>query len=639
MKRLAATPMERIDRERDIAFSYRGKSLRGLAGDTVATALFANGVRIFSRSLKYHRPRGLYNLDGHGSQCLMRVNGEPNVRACARPLEEGMEVLPQNVIGSPECDLLSALQWFHGAMPAGFYYRRFHRPAWIWPLAQKILRWSAGIGRLDPAMSDGLYQSQYLNCELCVIGGGLAGMTAALTAARAGVRVVLLERKDHLGGSLDYRRVPLHNRIPAYLYARQRAEEVLAAENIRVLLSAAATGMYQSNQVTAVQKGGPSDRFRYRYLEIRAKGVVVATGAIERPLVFENNDAPGVMQGSCAQQLLHHFALRPGCLAVVCGCHDGLLEVAADLAEAGVRVLAVTDIRQEGFDPEAVARLHRLAVPFLAGYRPAAARQRSTLKGVELRSVDGGKSLSLPCDVLVASAGETPLSQLLHVAGAPVVYDAPTGRFLPGRPPEGVHGAGRVSGLDDERSVEAEGRLAGLSGLRDAGVEVGSELASARNELAGLPRPKTGCGTWIGKGPGYWRFVSFDEDVTVGQVEEALEDGFDGPELVKRYTAAGTGPSQSTFSGQNLAALVAEKKGLAPGSVLPTTLRPPVEPTSLAVLGGRRRHPVKRTPLHERQAALGAVFRLAGEWERAAHFGSPQAREEVLNVRSNVGFI
>jgi sarcosine oxidase, subunit alpha len=187
-------------------------------------------------------------------------------------------------------------------MPAGFYYKRFHKPAWVWPLAQKALRRLAGVGRIDPDMPGGLYENRHLNAEVCVLGGGSAGLAAALAAARTGVRV---------------------------------------------LLSTTATAIYQSNHVTAVQRGGPDDPFRLCACEIRAKGVVVASGAIERPLIFRNNDLPGIMQGSCAQQLVHTYGLAPGKRAVISGCHDGLLEVAHDLAEAGVHVAAVAEARKE----------------------------------------------------------------------------------------------------------------------------------------------------------------------------------------------------------------------------------------------------------------------------------------------------
>jgi sarcosine oxidase, subunit alpha len=639
MRRLPESPTQRIDREREVSFLYRGKRLKGLWGDTVATALYAEGVRIFSRSLKYHRPRGLYNLDGHSAHCLMSVDGEPMVRACAMPLRQGMVVAPQNMVGSPEWDLLGIFQAFHFAMPAGFYYKRFHKPAWVWPVAQQALRRLAGVGRIDPDMPAARYESRCLNAEVCVLGGGSAGMAAALAAAKSGVRVILLERKDRLGGCLNYRVLPLGNGLPAYLHGAGLIEDVLACENIRVLLSTTATGIYQSNHVTAVQRGGPENPFRLCAYEIRAEGVVVASGAIERPLIFQNNDLPGIMQGSCAQQLLHTYGLKPGDRAVVSGCHDRLLEVAHDLAEAGVHVAAIAEARKEGFDQEAANRIQERGIPFLPGHVVARATGFRTLRGVFLEPVEGGRSIQYECDVLVASAGEAPLSQLLETAGAEMVYDPAGARFLPGDLPPGVYGAGRVVGLDRQEAIELHGREAGLLAVQDAGLGVSPELGRIRDALRSLPGPKAG---WNGPkvyGGGYWRFVSFDEDVTVGQVQEAMEEGFDSPELLKRFTGAGTGPSQSYLSGQNLALVMAEVAGAEPGTMKPSRVRPPVEPVSLAVLGGRQHHPVKRTPLYGRQKALGAHFRLAGEWERASHFGDERAHDEILNVRSNVGFI
>jgi len=639
MERLPKSPTERIDRERELSFVYRGRRLKGLKGDTVATALFANGVRIFSRSLKYHRARGLYNLDGCSSHCLMSVDGEPMVRACTRPLRQGMMVEPQNTLGSPERDLLGVFQAFHFAMPAGFYYKRFHKPAAIWPAAQKALRWLAGVGRIDPDMPDGVYENRSLNAEVCVLGGGAAGMAAALTAARFGVRVVLVEQKERLGGCLDYRTAPVHDGLPAYLHADRLAGEVLGRQNIRVLLSTAATGIYLSNHVTAVRRGGPGDPFRLCSYEIRAKSVVVATGAVERPLVFQNNDLPGIMQGSCAHRLLNAYRLKPGGRAVVSGCHDGLLEVAQDMAQAGVAVLAVADARRDGFDPEAVSRLRNLGIPFFPGHVVTRARGFQGLRSVTVQPVEGGKGSSYGCDLLVTSAGEVPLSQLLEVAGARMGYDPQSGRFLPSHLPAGVHGAGRVTGLDHREAIELQGEEAGLLALQDAGLDVASDLGRTRDALRSFPRSRAGCTERITSTGGTWRFVSFDEDVTVDQIEEAMAEGFDRPELLKRYTGAGTGPSQSYLSGQNVASVMTEVGGTEPGTLKPTTVRPPAEPVSLAVLGGRRHHAVKRTPLHARQKTLGARFRLSGEWLRAGHFGDERAHDEILNVRNNVGFI
>ncbi len=613
--------------------------MKGLAGDTVATALFANAVRIFSRSLKYHRPRGLYNLDGYSANCLMSVKGEPNIRACIRPLEPGLVVEPQNVIGSPEWDLLSMLQWFHFAMPAGFYHKVFHKPAWIWPIAQRILRRAAGLGKIDSDMPDGIYENKYLNAEVCVIGAGTAGMNAALAASKAGVRVILLEARDRLGGSLSYRRTPIQGKVPAYRYGAKLADELLAQENIRVLLSSPATSIYQSNHVTAIQKGDPVDHFRLRYYEIRAKSVIVATGSIERPLIFQNNDCPDIMQGSCAQQLANTYGLKPGEQAVFSGCHDSLLEVAADLAETGVRVMAVADARKEGFDTEAVNRLDHHGIPFFPGFVVTKAKQFRTLKGALLQSIDGEDKHRFDCDLLVASAGEVPLSQLLHIAGTSMAYDPFTAQFLPKEFPSMLHAAGRVLALENTESIEVQGKIAGLAALQNVGIDVTAELKAAKEELSTLPGPNPGWNVVDTSATGHKRFVDFDGDVTVDHVEQAIDGGFDQPELAKRYTAVGTGPCQSYLTGYNLPMLVATKKGLRPGDLLPTTVRPPVVSTSLAVLGGRQNNPVKHTPLHANQGALGPTFRLTGEWKRARYFRDEQAHEEIINVRTNVGFI
>lgn len=640
MARLPKSPTQRITRDREMLFTYRGKPMKGLAGDTIATALYANGVRIFSRSMKYHRPRGLYNLDGLSSHCLMTVDGEPNIRGCRTPLRDGMAVTPQNVLGTPEWDLMSVMQLLGFAMPAGFYYKVLHKPSWVWPYAQEVIRRAAGLGRIDPDKPDAIYENRFLNAEVCVIGGGPAGMEAALAAAKGGVRVILIERSAHLGGSFDYRLIPVVPAIPAYRYAARLAEEVKACENIQVFCSTAATAIYQSNQVTAVQQGGLADHFRETYLEIRARSVVVSTGATERPLLFENNDLPGIMQAGCAHQLIHTYGLKPGDRAILSGAHDGMLELACDLAGVGVEVAAVADARASGFDEALAARVRQLSIPFYPGYAVSKAHGFRRVKGVTLKPLASGRDVRrLSADLLVASAGEAPLSQLLQVAGARMAYNAGCAKFLPMRLPQGVYAAGRVMGVENVSTILAQGRVAGLAALAGAGVDVEEPLREAREVAASLPGPPPGLAK-LKPHPGSHKcFVCFDEDVTIDQVEGAMGEGYDQVELVKRYTTVGTGPSQSYLSGVNLPLLVAENKGLAAGEVMPTTVRPPVVPTSLAALAGRRHASSKRTPLHDGQKALGGTLKLAGVWERARYFGEETARAEIERVRNGVGFI
>jgi len=622
MKRLQLATL-RIDASRKLSFTYRGRTLEGVHGDTIATALYANGVRVFSRSLKYHRPRGLYSLDGESANTLMSVDGVPNVLAETTPLRGGMKVEPQNVVGSPERDALGFLDRLDGFMPAGFYYRTMHKPAALWPPAAGVVRRMAGVGKLDPGFrAAGRYEETYLNAEVCVVGGGPAGMQAALAAARQGLRVVLLERRPWLGGFFEYR-APLHER------ARRLAAEVAEAGNVRSFCSTALIGLYNDHLVTAFQAGTDTDPFEERYVEIRAASVVVATGAIERPLLFENNERPGVMQVGCAQRLARTYGLLPGKTAVLSVAHDLGLECAADLAELGLDVACVADVREEGQDESLVRALAGRGIPLLRGWVAAEAKGRRAVDGVVLRSLSETASKEVACDVLVASAGVTPLAGPVTMAGGKLAYDAHTGAYLAAELPPGLHVAGRLTGLHDPAAIEASGRHAGLRAAE-------AKLEEPRS----LPGPARGSTLVMAPVEGRKAFVCFDEDTTVKNVRQAVEQGFDRPELVKRFAAVGTGPGQGGIPGHNLPLLLAELLGEPVTALRPTTARSPAVAVGLAALAGSRHDMCKRTPLHDSQKASGAVMRRIGPWQRARYFSADTTcRAEVENVRTNVGLL
>ena len=358
MNRLNQLPTLRIKTSSKIAFKYRGKTLYGVAGDTLATALYANGIRIFARSLKYHRPRGLYSLDGECSNTCMEVDGVPNVRTENTLLTEGMHVREQNVVGSASIDLMAFMDKLDWLMPAGFYYRTMHKPASIWPFAMKQVRKAAGLGRISPDFTiKGTYDEIYPHADVCVIGGGAAGMCAALAAAESGLQVVLLEARPWLGGCSDYRAAVFQNGTPLYQRARELAQKVKETAGIRVFTHAPMVGQYSNNLVTAFQMGDKNDTFDQRYIEIRARSVVAATGCIERPLLFDNNERPGVMQVGCAQRLARTYGLLPGGQAVFSVGHDLGLEAAVDLFDLGLKVTCVADLRQDGHDPGLLAAL------------------------------------------------------------------------------------------------------------------------------------------------------------------------------------------------------------------------------------------------------------------------------------------
>ncbi|MBW2488723.1 MAG: (2Fe-2S)-binding protein, partial [Deltaproteobacteria bacterium] len=345
MNRLENLSTLRINPDQSIAFKYKKKTLQGVNGDTVATALYANGIRIFGRSLKYHRPRGLYSLDGESSNTCVQVNGIPNVCAENTLLKEGLHVNAQNVVGSPETDLKGFMDKLDWAMPAGFYYRTMHKPARIWPIALKQVRKAAGLGKISADFQmPGTYDEIYPKADVCIIGGGPAGMSAALAAAEHGLRVILLESRPWLGGFFDYRKAQNDAGVPLSQNARQMVDKLEQNTNVRIFTQTAAVGIYNNNLVTAFQKGLDTDHFDERYIEIRANSVVVATGCIERPLLFENNERPGVMQIGCAHRLAHTYGLLPGKKAVFSIGHDLGLEAALDLFDIGLEVICVADI-------------------------------------------------------------------------------------------------------------------------------------------------------------------------------------------------------------------------------------------------------------------------------------------------------
>ena len=641
MNRLKNLPTLRIDSERVLSFTYRGKTYHGFAGDTVATALYASGIRVFGRSLKYHRPRGLYSLDGECSNTMMEVDGVPNVRAETAILAAGTTAKPQNVKGSPEFDLMGFMDSLNWAMPAGFYYRVFHKPARIWPAAIKQIRQAAGLGTLSPDFRmKGRFDEIYPSAEVCVIGGGPAGMAAALAAAEQGLRVILLEARPWLGGAFEYRIAAGPSGRPLFESARELARNVERAAGIRIFTHAPVVGVYTDGQVTAAQHGGADQSFDERYIEIRAKSVVVATGCIERPLLFENNERPGVMQTECALRLARTWGILPGSEAVFSIGHDQGLEAAVDLYDLGLRVAAVADVREDGQDPQVLAALAQRRIPVLKGWVARKAHGCRQVSKVTVSSLNGHFNRELPCDLLVASAGLTPVTGPLTLAEARLAYDSLTGFFLPKELPVWLHAAGRLLGLNHFEAIAASGRLAGLKAARRCGAEAAAGIRDCESRLKELPGPMRGSKLVSAPRTGKKAFVCFDEDTTLKNVDQAMDMGFDVPELIKRFTSAGTGPGQGGIPGHNLPLYVSQSGSSPDAQPRPTLTRPPLVPTLLASYAGAGHAMVKRTPLHELQEANSGRMETVGDWKRARRFSDDaRCREEITNVRTNVGLL
>ncbi len=642
MTRLPAAPTQKIDRSRTLAFTWQGTPMNGLKGDTVASGLFANGVRIVSRSLKYHRPRGLYSLDGESGNTLVNVDGECNVRAENTPLKEGMKVVPQNTLGRVESDLFSILNRFDGFMPAGFYYRKFHKPPFIWPLAVKGIRRMAGTGKVDTEKQydPDNYEEIYLNAEIAVLGGGPAGMSAALAAADQGLRVILFEARPWLGGFYDWRTREYAPGQPLFERAGELVEKVKARENIRVFTHTFVNNLAGDNIVTAFQVGNEDDTFAQRYIQIRPNAVVVATGCIERPLIFENNERPGVMQPGCALRLARTYGLLPGSAAVFSVGDDLGLESAVDLANAGLEVLAVADARENGHDPALITALKSKNISFLPGWAASEARGRKTVDGAVLGNLNSTETRHFACDLLVASTGLTPVTGTLSTAQAKFAFDEHTGFFLPSKLPPRVQAGGRLLGFTDPAAIEASGALAGLRAARDSGVDISTD--DAEETLANLPGPAKGCSVVHGPNIGMGRkaFICFDEDGTYKVARQSVQQGFDVPELAKRFGVFGLGPSQGGVPGHNLPLVLAELRGDGMDGLFSTTVRSPLVPTLFATAAGPNHDIFKRTPMHAVQEQEGAIFRRVGVWKRARYFSKDLAStDEIEAVRKGVGII
>ncbi len=638
MKRLTDLPTLRVSYDRPLSATYGKKRLRGCKGDTVATLLYANGIRIFSRSLKYHRPRGLYSLDGECANAMMEIDGRPNVHSECTLAEDGMVVNPQNVVGTPEKDLMCFMDALGWAMPAGFYYDMFHRPQAVWPLAARTMRKAAGLGRLNPdSRFNGRHEELFVSADVCVIGGGPAGMSAALSASESGLRVVLLEKRPWLGGSFDCRTVPDDSGVPLFERARRLEKRVAETGNIRVFRRTAAAGVYGRYQVAAVQSGGEGEAYDTRYVEIDARALISAAGCIERPLLFANNDRPGVMNISCGRRLAATWGVLPGERAVFgVGCDAGI-EAAADLHDMGLKIECVADSRL-GFDDDTLEQsLKKRGIPLLRGWIAAEALGFSKVAGVVLADMKGVRREKIDCDLLIASSGPTPVNGPLLLAGAEQRYDRRTGFFLPKNTPPGLFSAGSATGLFHFGAVEVSGKLAGFRAAGFCGVSADKEIERSVEELERSPGAVRGNGTIKAPGPGKRMFVCFDEDVTLKNVDQAIAKGFDAPELIKRFTAAGTGPGQGGIPGHNLALYAGWKTGANSKSPVPTKVRPPLFPASIGAYAGYGSRTVKRSPINASSKAKSGEEKRLSVWSRQKGAWDAKAGDEILNVRENAG--
>lgn len=632
--RLPRQPLEWVDREKTISFSFEGKSYTGFEGDSITSALLANGVSQLGRSFKYHRPRGVFSLANHDVNALCQTEETTHIRADITPIVEGMQLTATNTLGGLKNDKGRFIQWIAKLLPVGFYYKAFHTPKCLFKFWEGIIRHMAGLGTVNTSWPAKRVSKRYGFCDFLVVGSGPSGMSAALEAAKSGLNVILVEENAHLGGSLGYQAA---NNTEVGELRKSLKEQVLASDNIDVQVGSVASAYYGDHWIPVT---GPEG-----IIKVRAKSVIVAAGLFEQPAVFHNNDVPGVMLASGAQRLVSRYAVKPCDKAVMLIANEEGYQAASDMLEAGIEIVAIADLGQSTQRGEVAKAVAAAGVTIFDQHAIYSVEQeQEKVSGVTLCKVDQdgqcdtSSSVKLSCDGVLMSVGWAPAAALLYQAGVGMGYDETLEQFVPQTLPAGVFAAGKLNGVFDLYDRIKDGAEAGKQA---AAFVLGQEIQVTRPARSSKAHSHH---YPIFEHPKHKNFVDLDEDVQLADLQNAAKEGFDNIELMKRFTTIGMGPSQGKHSNMNGIRVLSRVTGLSIPETGSTTARPFFHPVPIKHLAGRRFRAEQLTPMHDFHVKNNAVFMEAGAWLRPEYYGSPDDRanaiqRESLNVRENLGLI
>jgi sarcosine oxidase subunit alpha len=623
MHRLDAHAGEWLDRSAALRFTFEGQEYQGYSGDTISSALGAAGVPYVARSFKYHRPRGMLSFANHDSNTMFQVDGVPNVRGDVTLLRNGMRVSALNTFGGLRHDKARVLDRFARLLPVGFYYKAFHSKA-LFPRWERMFRALTGLGAVALGAGREATPKRYGFCDVLVIGAGPSGLAAALAAAQAGAKVALVDESLRLEG----------NGAPIAL-----VRAVCESSSIAMFPATVAAGYYADHWVALAHQA--------HMTKMRAGAVVLATGVIEQPAVFRNNDLPGVMLASGALRLAARHGVAPGRRAIVLAANLDAYIACLDLHARGVQITAIVDLRTAPENDAAVSACAALGVNMLRSHAPYEAIRGpdGTVAGLTVAPVTAAGDLDasalrrIDCDAILMSVGWAPATQLLLQAGGRTRFSEELQQFIPTDLPAGTFAAGRVNGVYDLESRLADGRRAGAQAAAHAGFGTPSGAVVARStRCPSHPFP-------IFAHPQAKNFVDFDEDLQLKDLENAVQEGFDSSELLKRYSTVGMGPSQGKHSNMNALRILARLRGIGVEQLGLTTARPMYQPVPMKLLAGRSFYPERRTPIDAQHGALNAVWMPAANWRRPEYYAVPgESRAqsidaEVHAVRNRVGLI
>jgi len=619
----------RIDRSRPLNFYFDGRALTGFAGDTLASALLANGIHVMGRSFKYHRPRGVLGAGVEEPNALVEIDRgagrrEPNLPATTVPLFDGLVARSQNRWPSLGFDIGAVNNLAAPLIPAGFYYKTFLWPRSAWAkFYEPLIRRAAGLGRAPDRADPDRYARRYAHAEVLVVGGGPAGIAAALAASEGDARVILCDEQAEMGGSLLADPTATVEGKPALEWLAAALGELAARPNVKLLPRTTAFIHAAQNMVGLAERlddgvALPAGALRQRWWQVRAKRVVHATGAHERPIVFAGNDRPGIMLASAGQAWVDRYAVRPGARALVLAGHDSAYGAAAALVRGGVEV-TVADLRGEAGPAEGFEVIAGAPVCSYGGQR---------VTGVDIALARGG-TRRIACDHVLMAGGWTPAVHLFSQSRGKVVWSDAVQAYVPGEARGAVRAAGGVTGCVTYADALAQGYAAGHN----------SE-APARAVLPSRPLPPPA-------GSGAMAFVDFQNDVTAKDLKLAIREGFQSVEHLKRYTTTGMATDQGRTSNVNAMAIAGAALSVPTGQVGITSYRAPYTPTSFGTLVGYDHgvlfDPLRKTPIDGWADARGAVFENVGLWRRARYFPAGHedmhaaVRRECVAVRARAG--
>ncbi|MGD9507425.1 MAG: sarcosine oxidase subunit alpha [Geminicoccaceae bacterium] len=659
--RLRVAGKGRTDPTKPVRFQFDGKSHVGREGDTLASALLANGVHLVGRSFKYHRPRGILSAGCEEPNALVGTDRgagrfEPNTRATVAEIFEGFRASSQNRWPTLERDVGAVNDSLYMLFSAGFYYKTFMWPKSFWKkVYEPFIRGAAGLGAAPSQPDPDTYASRFAHCDVLVVGAGAAGIAAATAAARGGAKVILVDEQAEAGGWLLSEPGVAIDGQPAWEWLAGTLAALAVMPNVTLLTRTTAIGYYHQNMVGLCQRltdhraDVPAGMPRERMWKVRAKQVVLAQGAIERPLVFAGNDRPGVILAGAARTYLNRYGVRVGERAVVVTAHDGAWAAAFDLARSGTPVATIVDVRQ-AVDGALMAEARRLGIETLCGGTVTDTRGRLRVSAVRVNPVDPsgkvGPGRWIACDILLMSGGWTPSLHLFSHTGGKLEWDEPTQMFLPGTPREACRCVGAGAGRFGLAAALSDGAVAGAAAATDAGFASSASNFTATGEG---PLGGTACRDLpTDRDRSFAKaFVDFQNDVLAKDIRLAIREGFRSIEHIKRYTTTGMATDQGKTSNINGLAIAADSLQRPAPAVGLTTFRPPYTPTTFGAFAGYNRgglfEVTRRTPIDGWAEENGAVFEPVSLWRRARYF--PKAGEnmhaavarECRQVRTSVG--